>query len=411
MKRILFYFCVLTGPTQIVQTEDQRAVVIVPVADLVGEPLENLCNEGAASSPYHSLPWSCFRSHYDVNIRIHQLLFHEMVTILEQKGNEVLVEVPNVYFHAPDTRSQQTRYWMQKNNLIAIKALVDQKISLNLLPSHQVSKQKSHTVALIKPWHDTKTGYTFSVGTRFIMKQKKSPKQNVVYYIHPSTKTIALMAIPATHVYQLKDQSREQRIKDFVRIARLWANNGGNIPYVLGGCSYTFLLPSNQFCLKEKNLNGSRRLYYDRPMHLNKIKAGLDCSGLILRVAQIVGLPYYFKNTATLSDKIASLSRRESLSNGDLIWLPGHVILVSDVKNNLAIEAHSYDGGYGIVHEKPLHKMFSTIRTYEDLVDTYRKGAVLERLNSDNHAYLSYTRFKLLKLSSIFGLQNLANGR
>ncbi len=404
MKKIILYFLtsIFTGSIQIIGAKERKAVVIVPVADLVGQPLENTSNN-QGQSPYHSLPWSCFRSHYDVNLRIHQLLFHEIVTVIKEKGDELLVEIPNVYFHTPHSCAPQARYWTHKNNLISIEKLTHPETSLNLLPSQYLTKQKVNTVVLIRPWYNKETGYTFSVGTKFIIKQKH--QENVlVHYLHPTKKRVTQMLIPANHLYQQKEQSNKQKIKEFVRIAKLWANEPGKIPYVLGGCSYTFLLPSNQFALKGKFLNGNQRFYYDRPTQMQKIKTGLDCSGLIVRTAQIVGLPYQFKNTATLSDKLAPLSHEESLSDGDLIWLPGHVLIVSDVNNGLAIEAHSYDGGYGIVHEKPLHQLFKHIKTYHDLMSAYRKNALLQRLDKSNNSYLSYTNFKLLKLASIWSI-------
>ena len=64
----------------------QKAVVLVPVADLVGDPLGSL---GPAAGLYHQLPVCGGKQHVKSCKRIHQLLFNEIVDIIKREGGLV----------------------------------------------------------------------------------------------------------------------------------------------------------------------------------------------------------------------------------------------------------------------------------------------------------------------------------
>jgi hypothetical protein len=112
---------------------------------------------------------------------------------------------------------------------------------------------------------------------------------------------------------------------------------------------------------------------------------GLDCSCLIARAAQIYGIPYFFKNTTTLFQCMKPIEKGQSLQNGDLMWYMGHVLVVSDVKNNKITESVGYPFGYGKVIEHPLHKVFKDMYSYSDLEKACFNGQPIQRLSSDGH--------------------------
>lgn len=123
---------------------------------------------------------------------------------------------------------------------------------------------------------------------------------------------------------------------------------------------------------------------------------------MILRGAQLCGIPYFFKNSTTLAQNLTPLQKNEDLENGDLIWFLGHVIIISDVKNNLVVEARGYEHSYGRVHEASLKTQFNNISTYEDLKKAYLEHIPLERLNLQGIVAKEIPTFKLLKLKSVW---------
>ncbi len=379
-------------------------VVIVPVADLVGQPLTTFYPSQAVKISYKALPWSCYRAHYEANARLHQLLFHEQVKIIERRGNEICVEVPHVYYTTSNNPVAQTQYWTHAKNILSLKNLSARGVDIRRLPPpinfrNDVSQKNAEIISLTEPWHDQNTGVTFSAGTRFL-KARKHPKPGmiVVYALNPHSSTIGQLSLPCTAAYTIGNKTMRQQTKDFISILRKWATHDkGCIPYVLGGCSYTEVHSKNIFKTKRSHVTKRPLLYYERPA-ARAVKTGFDCSNLILRAAQMVGIPYYFKNTHTLSQALGALAPKEVITEGDLIWMPGHVIIISDVKKNLIIEAHSYDGGYGKIHEMPLEKTFKDIHTFTELQAACNAQKKLKRLASNGSIEQTYNQFKILKL-------------
>ncbi len=382
----------------------ERGVVIVPVADLVGQPLATFYPSQTAEISYKTLPWSCYRAHYEANARLHQLLFHEQVKIIERRGNEICVEVPHVYYTTSNDPFPQTQYWTHVKNILSLKNLSAHGVDIRRLPPpinfrNNTVQKNSGIVSLIEPWHDQNTRVTFSAGTRFL-KAAKQPKTGmvVVYALNPHSHTMEQKLLPCTAVYNSCNKTMCQQTKDFISILRKWAiHDKGCLAYVLGGCSYTEVHGKNVFKTKRCHVTKRPLLYYERPT-ARAVKTGFDCSNLILRAAQMVGIPYYFKNTYTLSDILRPLSSKETITDGDLIWMPGHVIIISDMKKNLIIEAHSYDGGYGRIHEMPLEKTFKDIHTFAELQTAYNAQKKLKRLASSGSIEQTYNQFKILKL-------------
>ena len=70
-------------------------VTIVPVANLATEPSSKRFPNDP--NPYDKLG-TTYKSGIDSCPRLHQLLFNEQVRIIEQNGNDVLIEVPYLYF-------------------------------------------------------------------------------------------------------------------------------------------------------------------------------------------------------------------------------------------------------------------------------------------------------------------------
>lgn len=390
----------------------QKAIVTVAVADLVGQPLRSFYAHQREEKSYHELSWACYRSHFEACPRIHQLLFHEIVDIIGQQGNELQIRVPNVFYQTHTTHSPQNSYWVHKNNIIPLGQLQKNNIDLSKLPpiiDFQINNNELsylNTISLIDPFYDPITQITFSAGTRFVKAKQQSENSlfHNVYRLNPKQMMVETIKIPKkiAHEYKQK-QTKASYVTDFLSIIRQWAQkNDGIIPYVWGGGSFTQIHKNNNFNLKSMRIHGKLLYYYDRPHHANSVKTGFDCSSIIARAAQIVGIPYYFKNTHTLSQKLKPIAHNEKIAEGDLIWVTGHVMIVSNISKNCIIEAHAYDGGHGKIHEIELSKVFKGIKTFPDLYAAYKNQTSLVRIDSKNQIYNTYNQFKLLKFESVW---------
>lgn len=387
---------------------NQPAMVIVPVADLVGAPIQtfhlaktikesyakiNIC--GASPLPTQGSP------------RIHQLLLHELVEIVSEEGDEVCIIIPQLFFITHAFHKPQAMYWTLKNNLISLKKLEARQLSDKIAPSPSYKKPQAiadaqNTVVLIKPFHDTVTQQTLSAGTRFIVDSQQSDQDYYfVFVFDQATTTFRSIKIPKKILVRIQTHSKASSIASFVQLLKQWAHCiNGPIAYVWGGCSFTHCC-NHEFVERTKKLtNGKKISVFERSECTHNPLTGFDCAGIISRAAQICGIPYYFKNTYTLAHYLKSLAIDQHLQEGDLIWIPGHVMIVSDIPHNKIIEARGYASNYGIVHEIPLEHIFKGIKTYDDLIKAYHRQTPLIRKNKEGQEVEEVTRYKVLKLDS-----------
>lgn len=386
----------------------QPAMVIVPVADLVGAPIQtfhlaktikesyakiNLC--GVAPLPTQGSP------------RIHQLLLHETVEIVSEDGDEVCIIIPQIFFITHELHKPQAMYWTLKKNLITLKKLESRKILDKIPegPSYKTPEKITsveNTAVLIKPFYDPVTQQTLSAGTRFIVDTRSTSENYThVFIFDRTTTTFKTSAIPKKNLLMVQPRSKASSIACFVKLLQQWAHcQQGPIPYVWGGCSFTHCC-NHGFVEREKKLTTGKKMHvYERPDCTHTPSTGFDCAGLITRAAHICGIPYYFKNTYTLAHYLKSLSIDQHLQEGDLIWIPGHVMIVSDIPHNKIIEARGYSSNYGIVHEIAIEKMFKGIKTYDELIKAYHHQTPLIRLNKEGEEVEEILRYKILKTSS-----------
>lgn len=91
-----------------------KAVTKVPIVDLVGDRLFVQPAQEVITS-YDTLPL-CGKRSSDCG-RVHQLLFNEVVTILDQKGEQVQVKIPSVYYESEHAQERYDTYWALKKTL------------------------------------------------------------------------------------------------------------------------------------------------------------------------------------------------------------------------------------------------------------------------------------------------------
>lgn len=392
-------------------TTGRPAMVRVPVADLVGAPIQTfklaktikesyakIAYCGAAPTPTQGTP------------RIHQLVLHETVEIVSEDGDEVCIIIPQLFFITHELHRPQAMYWTLKKNLISLEKLGVKKENLSKIPQSPSYKnphennQAENQVALTKPFFDPITQQTLSAGTRFVVDPSKKLDQHFAVLIYdPKISGFKTSFIPHDRLIPLQPRSMQQAITCFVSLLKQWAHcHSGPIPYVWGGASFTHCCNHPFKEAKKRLVNGKRISVYERAECTEHPMSGFDCAGIISRAAQMCGIPYFFKNTYTLAHYLKSLSIDMHLQEGDLIWIPGHVMIVSDIKNNKIIEARGYSSNYGIVHEIPLEEIFKNIKTYNDLIKAYHHQTPLIRLNREQQEVEEIKKYKILKLASVW---------
>lgn len=317
--------------------------------------------------------------------REHQGLYNEIVDVVEYNRNRVKIAYPNMAY---DIGRDSNTLWVNKNNIALFKDLNDQII--DLIPSQTYAQET--TVILVLPWKD------FSVGTRFkYIKDDNTPDIQDTYsikrYNFISKKTVTDLIPKECAILEANLNSEDKR-KLFVKIIETLiektSSEGKIVPYVWGGSS--FVNPHNKGDFYSKDgvwVRGNKK---------NNIYTGFDCSELVFRMAQIAGIYFPWKTTWVIEAKQNRLTKDDQLKIGDLIWTPGHVMIISDINNNEIIESRGYTSGYGCLHKISLSECFEDISDYQDLLKKYFSNRQIKYKNKDGKPDDTAKSFKILKL-------------
>lgn len=366
-------------------------LVIHPVADLIGQPVAK------TGRTYANLPVA---GSAEMCPRMHQLLFNETVEILKESGDEYYVRVPNLFYVTAQNNKQHNLYWTDKKAILPYNCL-NNNPNNNFIPKPidflNKHKEIQPIVTLSKPFYNKVFNVTFSAGTRFVAHPPHTRFAYTVSAWHPQQQTIITIQIPKSHAVLQCERTPDEARSLFIELLKTWAHTKGFIPYVWGGCSFTYTHPAKSAL--NKQTTGTNIIYTVQGDN-NTQKHGFDCAGLIARAAQAAGIPYYYKNTATLATYLKPVKTLCDLKEGDLIWIPGHVMAVANLQKNSLIEARHYSQGYGKVHEIALNKIFKGINTYKDLFYAIELGSTLERLDAKAHVAQTITQIKILSLIS-----------
>jgi len=379
------------------------AYVVVPVADLVGQPLSSA--DAYTTIPYSGDSRACRR--------LHQILYHERVHVIDSYHDQVHVELPNIFYQPTSTKTRQSTFWTLKKYLLPISKIHG---DINKLPHlrpyqswNRLQPDRQPLVTLLDAYYDPVSKLNFSAGTQFVQADQPTEKLSMVYFLDPKTGQIKQLTLPAHLCVDTTAYTPKERIDLFIRLIRSWMNQNASqrsIPYVWGGTSIACTTSKSAKLFRNKSIGS----WYDSARKGRSIKTGCDCSGLIVRAAHIAGIPYFFKNSYTATcylkpiphgiDALLSEKKQLPLASGDIIWVPGHVMIVADLHKSTLFEARSYDHGYGKLQEIPLEKVFKGIKTYQDLLIAYEKKLPLYRMNSAGIVKDTFKECKLLSLAS-----------
>lgn len=355
-----------------------NSFIIFLKADYVGVVKYPIIEMSSSFQPLsNTLPVStCHRSH--------QALFNEIFTILEERGSFVKIACNKIKYN-DSIKQNDNSFWTQKNNLKPIKILKTHV--LKTIP-HPVYGHEP-TIVLVYPWKH------FSVGTRFKhQKEHDTVREYAISYADFEQNNIRYDYIPKKiALKETQLNAKEMRhlfittIENLIHGISIY-NPDNIIPYVWGGNS--FVTPYLEF----------EKIEQDGVWHRlgkNDPYTGYDCSGLVMRMAQIAGLNFPWKTTVVIEKKQKPLKDTDTLECGDLIWMPGHVMIISNIEKNELIEARGYKSGHGYVHKAKLNQIFENIQTYNDLLTSYYNAKKIRLKNKEGKFYLE-TDFKILKL-------------
>lgn len=375
----------------------QKAVCVVPVADLVGASLSGLNKQNTIEQEYHDL---LINGDAELVKRIDQLLFNEVVNIIEERNQEVCITLPHHFYCTSFSKTPQSTAWTLRENIMPLSEIADKNIIPSPL-SYQTPTIHPNIITLSQPFYDKKNHRYYSAGTRFVLTpdQKQSAYYQVFVLSFSLKKTT--ISIPSNLCIKSKERTQEQKIKKFIKILRSFAHpHKDYIPYVLGGNSYSIGYKKG---FKEKKFytNGKTQNFFDVNHPHKGAHSGFDCAALIYRAAQIAELPFYAKNSSAMKHYLQPLAPDEEIENGDIIFIPGHVIAIVEITNNRVVEARTQSHGYGFVHEIDLSLLFKEIKNIEDLKHFHFSKQAASRLDRDG-TIIAHKQITILKLRSIF---------
>ncbi len=370
------------------------ALCIVPVADVLGGPISS-----------ENLDWYqqkiCADNLSGTCRRIDQLLFNEVAEIQQiyRNGEQVCIKLPGKIFETHSSTTPQTNGWVLGSNVRILnnEDIVDKLPAPLSLKKSAFPNSLHNTVTLKKPVTIPGARTDFSSGTRFVIKNHGKNTYEV-WWFNPTTNAIDTLNIPTQYCIAYDENlSPNARRQLMVDIARSFIHRAGEVPYVWGGCSMIHGCHDQVNQKLAMSPKSGEPIIFDRNQP-EVPRTGFDCSGLILRTANMAGIPLFYKNSITMARHLREITDINDLKIGDVIWIPGHVMMVSSLDKNLLIEARHYMHGYGRVHEIPLDEEFAGIKTYKDLLASMKQKKPIIRKARNGTETGKLREIKLLSL-------------
>lgn len=359
----LFLFSAVVGALE----PGDSLVIKVPVADLSsGYSVAN--NEGVA------------REKGAVH-RLHQGLCNEVVTFVQAQGNYYKILYTNVMYGQDKQKQPLRMFGIHKNSVTPVKDLSPDELAA-------IPHRNKSLVTLVYPTEG------LSVGTQLVRAPEfDTADMNAVHWCDFDSHVCDIAHIPVENVWKNQILSPDQQRQAFVGMLRELVDRVAKthkvIPYVWGGSSFVTGNKQDDFSLR----NG----VWQRPKDSSGVYTGYDCSDLVMRFAQMVGIQFPWRNSSTIKEHCKALQKGQDVEDGDLIWIPGHIMIISDVKNSEIIQARGYSSGYGYVDKGHISKTFAGINSIQDLVERYFSTRSVAYVKADGTAK-SATTFSLLKL-------------
>jgi hypothetical protein len=338
--------------------------------------------------------------------RNHQTIFNEIIfDVKDLDENFCSGKIGNIWHDFDDNKKTPLQEdVIFKKDIILLSDILKSGVSLDIIPPPIFDEDQAEVVTLLLPWEDEISKQKYSAGTRFVhMSHFDSEDKFCVIICDNNIKKLISFVPKNLTVNFLIINSKtfqQDKRKLFVQILKTWLPTNKTedkiIPYVWGGASLVDLY-DDKFELVEEKLLDQKLMIYKRK-EKPEIFTGFDCSGLILRAAQIAGIKYMYRYTGLLPKFLKPLTKNQEVIDGDLIWISGHVFAVSDTKNNLLIESTGYKSNYGKLHQISLKDRFKDINNYEELLISFFQKKELTLLSKEKEE-TTYKEFKILRIN------------
>jgi hypothetical protein len=308
-----------------------------------------------------------------------QLLFNTTVNTVQETPHEALIEAEHLCYELDADGTYKNQFWIPKKSLLFLDQVNEQ--TRHSFPE-PLSFSRNHwtdpsVIVLTLPWLAPTNTY-YSVGTRFVREPLLDTDTTYAISIrYPHHKHAQIESVPRTHALVEGSIPKKEQRKAMIDLIKKWISYAEQseigIPYVWGGSSFA-------------------------PQSPRKPLIGWDCSSLILRAAQIVGIPLAAKTSMLMEKELKPLSKNDTLEIGDIIWRPGHVVLISDIRHNEIIQARGYESGYGYTFATTLDKHFKGVKSFNTLKKIYFNGAPVTELKKNGTPLNTFASIKILKL-------------
>jgi hypothetical protein len=369
------------------------AVIIKPVVDACVHKVEPGC--ASVRENYRRLSW-CWATASQECPRDWQLLFNQVVDVIDEQDEQVLCVIPNALVSSRVTPQElkNLRCWALKDGVKPLDKLTDEEraaIPPRINAQHFVSSG-SDVLTLIMPWENPADHQVYSSGTQFVRTFNDDHDYYGIYWYNPESGVVQELKIYHDNCYIHGLRSMSERQRDMLAIIDRWAHELV-IPYVWGGGSIG-CAPLGVPCLAQNSTIAPDAQGWYWKFGLQGPAYGVDCASFVFVAAHIVELPYFYRNTTTLSSHLRPLRVGDSLEDGDLIWFAGHVMLLSDSKNGIITESRGYGIEAGIKTGRVVRRPFT------EVLKTFFSGASLDYI--DRHGTVLSVPFKILKFASIY---------
>ncbi len=321
--------------------------------------------------------------------RAHQGLYNDQGYCSQETEDQINISYPDmIYGYHAATKEALHNFWTRKNHIRWLNQL-PHYILENVPNAHYAQEP---TIVLTWPWNN------FSIGTRFKhMPEQDHQNSYAITRIDYATQSVVFDLIPKQYaIPEIKHNPQGTRklfvniINDFVtRVTQSGKNNVS--PYIWGGSSFIKPYKDSAFYKKDGTWqrDGNHNPY-----------SGYDCSEFVMRMAKIAGIDFPWKTSAIIGSSLQPLGSDQQLEDGDIIWVPGHVMIVSSIERNELIESRGYDSGYGCLHRIPLNECFEEVSNYDDLLQKYHNHETIKFKNKSGAVVDKTYTLKLLKLIS-----------
>ena len=320
--------------------------------------------------------------------RAHQGLYNDVGFCSDQTEDKIKISYPDIVygFHSK-TKRKLNSFWAKKDHVGSLEDLPEE--FLDAIPDKAYGQKP--TIVLTYPWKD------FSVGTRFThIPENDTKKTYAIKYIDHATQELIFDKVPKKNSLEEIQLDEQNSRKLFIKIIEKFVNRVDQsgkhhvIPYVWGGSSFTKPYKDEDFYKEDGT--------WHRNNEESSTYSGYDCSEFIMRMAKIAGIDFPWKTTTAIERSLKPVNDNNDLQDGDIIWVPGHVMIASNIKRNELIESRAYASGYGCVHRISLEECFHGISTYDDLLDHYYNHIPVQFKNRDGSVASKKYPVKLLKL-------------